>query len=370
MIKVFLSSTSKDLGAFRQRAEKAINSLDGYHCIAMENFGARDAAAETYCPDLVAECEVFVLLLGATYGSCPPNEDKSYTELEYEQAVARNKPRLVFAASDEFAIPRSLSDKLMDADKQKAQQFRQRVSTERIWGSFTTAEQLAALISQAIPNWQKQHEREQKAQAIAAYLNHLIERNTDLYPRGVMQTVRQVSLRLDEVYVSLKAERELRGRERLRRAPFDDDLEDIWQGPGGRRGLERLDDQPRKEEAELYDAVREHARIVVLGDPGAGKTTLLRFLALQFAQAYKTNQPQVADKEGRAYGETRLPVFFRVADFADAFAKDKNLKLRNFLAVPFGDVAAPPAALQAALWDALQQGRALTASITRSSETN
>ncbi len=363
MIKVFLSSTSKDLVAFRQRAEKAINSLDGFHCIAMENFGARDATAAEYCPDLVAECEVFVLVIGAMYGSSPSDSETSFTELEYIKAVELKKPRLVFVASDEFTLPRSLSDRQTDADKLKVEQFRQRLGSERIWGTFTTPEELAALISQGIPNKYKQHEREQKAQAIAAYLDHLIERNTDLYPRGVMQTVRQVSLRLDEVYVSLKAERELRGRERLHQLAHYEDLEDLWQGPGGRRlpeaFVERLADAPRKEEAELYDAVREHARMVVLGDPGAGKTTLLRFLALQFARAYQDDQANVTDTEGRAYGATRLPVFFRVADFADAFAKDRNLKLRNFLAVPFENVPVAPAALQAALLEALQQGRAL-----------
>ena len=98
MIKVFLSSTSKDLLAFRQKAEKAINSLDGYHCIAMENFGARAAAAEDYCPDLVSKCDLFVLLLGPTYGSCPQNTDKSYTELGYDRAIELGKPHLVLAS--------------------------------------------------------------------------------------------------------------------------------------------------------------------------------------------------------------------------------------------------------------------------------
>lgn len=264
MIKVFLSSTSKDLVEFRQRAEKAINSLDGFHCIAMENFGARDATAETYCPDLVADCDVIVLLLGPTYGSCPAGSTTSYTEQEWDKAVALDKPRLAFASSRQFNVPQELLLALAPDTFQKAKDFRWRVGAERIWGEFATPDELAAQISRALPNWQKQHEREQKEQAVATYLDHLIDRNTDLYPRGVMQTVRQVSLRLDEVYVSLKAERELRRRERV--ALWDVALwdgDDLWQRPGGRRlpeaFAERLADAPRKEEVELYDAVREHA---------------------------------------------------------------------------------------------------------------
>ncbi|MGH9836432.1 MAG: DUF4062 domain-containing protein [Blastocatellia bacterium] len=69
MINVFLSSTSKDLAPYRERAVKAINGIDSYHCIAMENFGARDSSAEVFCPDKVEECDLFILLLGPTYGS-------------------------------------------------------------------------------------------------------------------------------------------------------------------------------------------------------------------------------------------------------------------------------------------------------------
>jgi hypothetical protein len=80
MIKVFLSSTFKDLAPFREKAEQAINGLSDYKCIAMENFGARDASAAEYCPDLVAKCDLFILLLGPIYGSCAPDSNKSYTD--------------------------------------------------------------------------------------------------------------------------------------------------------------------------------------------------------------------------------------------------------------------------------------------------
>lgn len=95
MTKVFISSTSKDLDVYRQAAYKAVQKLDGYHGIIMENFGARDNPPEVFCPDKVKECDLFILLLGLTYGSCPPDSDKSYTELEYEAAIKNNKPCLL-----------------------------------------------------------------------------------------------------------------------------------------------------------------------------------------------------------------------------------------------------------------------------------
>jgi len=42
---VFLSSTARDLHPHRQAVYPAIEALDGYHCVRMEDFGARDGEA-------------------------------------------------------------------------------------------------------------------------------------------------------------------------------------------------------------------------------------------------------------------------------------------------------------------------------------
>lgn len=49
MRKVFLSSTAKDLYAYRDKVAAAINRLDGFKCIRMEEFGARDQRADAFC---------------------------------------------------------------------------------------------------------------------------------------------------------------------------------------------------------------------------------------------------------------------------------------------------------------------------------
>ena len=49
MYKVFLSSTSRDLEAYREAAHRAIDGLPGFQLVKMEDFGARDANAKDLC---------------------------------------------------------------------------------------------------------------------------------------------------------------------------------------------------------------------------------------------------------------------------------------------------------------------------------
>ena len=106
MISVFVSSTGKDLADYREAACRAINGLDGFHADAMENWGARADAAERFDGQRVASADVVVLILGHCYGSSPPAQELSYTELEYEAALGSrsrfwpSSPTMTFRSSE------------------------------------------------------------------------------------------------------------------------------------------------------------------------------------------------------------------------------------------------------------------------------
>ena len=151
---IFLSSTGRDLAAYRQAAGDAINALDGYKCIRMEEFGARDAMADDFCQAKAKECDVFVGILGHCYGRSPKDSEKSYTEQEYDAAVATGKPRLVFLAPEDFPLPANLREPDERSNKQRA--FRDRVSAERIRDAFSAAEDLTRRVVQALHNWEQQ----------------------------------------------------------------------------------------------------------------------------------------------------------------------------------------------------------------------
>ena len=155
---VFLSSTAKDLAKHREAVYRAIGGLDGWRCVWMEDFGARNWEADDFCREKVAECDVLVGIAGHLYGSCPPGSEQSFTEREYDAAVAAPVPRLMFIAPEDFPLPANLWEPDEKREKQRA--FRDRVSTERIRDSFASADDLARRVVQAIHNW----EQEQAAQ--------------------------------------------------------------------------------------------------------------------------------------------------------------------------------------------------------------
>jgi hypothetical protein len=116
----------------------------------MENFGARNLRADDFCREEVSKCDLFVGIVGHLYGSCPEGCDQSYTEREYEAAIAAKIPRLMFVAPESFPVPADLIR--VDVKWQKQKAFRDRVKKERITGNFMSPERLALGITQAIRN--------------------------------------------------------------------------------------------------------------------------------------------------------------------------------------------------------------------------
>ncbi len=154
MIKVFLSSTSKDLSAYRDAVYAAIEGLDGFHCVRMEDFGARNIAAQEFCQQKISECELVVCLVGLCYGSTAPGSDESYTVLEYRTAGIACIDRLVFVSSDGHFY--AGFDREPDEQWAKQQTFRREVSSECIRETFFAPNDLARKVVAAIRNWEQE----------------------------------------------------------------------------------------------------------------------------------------------------------------------------------------------------------------------
>ncbi|MDQ1354878.1 MAG: hypothetical protein QG657_5187, partial [Acidobacteriota bacterium] len=98
-MKVFISSTRKDLAEYR---DKAIELVLRHKCepLAMEFFNAQTDDATTVCEGEIRECDVFIGIYAHRYGFVPDGETKSITQLEYEMAKDLKKPCLCFIVEE------------------------------------------------------------------------------------------------------------------------------------------------------------------------------------------------------------------------------------------------------------------------------
>jgi HEAT repeat protein len=167
------------------------------------------------------------------------------------------------------------------------------------------------------------------------YLRSVFQANQYIDPRGIRQVVQPVFLQLDEVYVSLQAERE-----------------HGWPKKAGQ-------DEADRRIVELPTIIEQRLRLVILGDPGAGKTTLLRFLARLFASAEQQSKDAVVDKDGQDYGSSALPVLVRLAEYADFLHDAKAARLREFLTQSFGDTPEKRARFGSIIETALRAGKTI-----------
>ena len=158
MKTVFLSSTSRDLQAYRDAVYDALCQFDGWHCHRMESFTARPGrSALDYCRQKASECDVFVGLIGHCYGSIPEGETLSYTESEYEAAKA--VPRLMFVAPDTFPVPMDLIRGQSAEQGARLDAFRSRVlNGPDLAGppsQFDSPQMLANAVLAALRNWEQ-----------------------------------------------------------------------------------------------------------------------------------------------------------------------------------------------------------------------
>jgi len=154
MLRIFLSSTSVDLKAYRAAVRRVIETFDE-HPVVMDDFGAHDGDATSVSLEKLRSCDLYVLLLAWRYGTIPTNETLSVTHQEYRAARDAGMPLLVFLADEaterddgpDALFPAAVRDTEHIA---QVREFRAEVGGDRVAAFFTTPESVALAVAAAL----------------------------------------------------------------------------------------------------------------------------------------------------------------------------------------------------------------------------
>lgn len=136
-----ISSTARDLPAHRKEVMDAC-LRQGMFPMMMEHLPASDSEAISASIKMVDEAEIYVGVFAHRYGYVPKGHDISVTEMEYNRAVERKIPRLIFVMDK--AHPITIDDVEQGEGATKLKAFKERVQTENIVNFFKSPEDLRA----------------------------------------------------------------------------------------------------------------------------------------------------------------------------------------------------------------------------------
>jgi len=145
--QIFVSSTYKDLKNERKRViEQILNT--GHLAVGMELFVASDDEQFEYIKRIINNCDYYVLILGGCYGSVSKNTGISYTEMEYNYALEKNIPILIFPNENIKKLPKSKRDE----DLTNIQNFINKVSENRLHKTWKNKDDLCLKVINSLHN--------------------------------------------------------------------------------------------------------------------------------------------------------------------------------------------------------------------------
>lgn len=160
--QVFISSTYTDL---IEERKKVIDILLMADCIpaGMEAFVATDSEQFEVIKRVIDLCDYYVLIIGRRYGSVNPEKGISYTEMEYEYAISKNIPVLVFALDNSVELPPEKTDTDVHM-LAKLDDFRNKALNNRLASIWHSIDDLTGKVAISItkakteisrPGWQR-----------------------------------------------------------------------------------------------------------------------------------------------------------------------------------------------------------------------
>jgi Domain of unknown function (DUF4062) len=197
-----ISSTSIDLPLHRPEVRDAC-LREGYFPEMMESLPARDADAIKVSLEMVDRADVYIGIYAWRYGHIPEGQDFSITEMEFNRAVEREIPILVFVINKDHQLTIEMVETDKEAQKKLAD-LKERAIKGRGRREFKSPEDLRGEVIHALSDL-KEREREDSGGTTAASFHppNVIPKLPEPYiahPYSLLQTKdvvgRQVELNL------------------------------------------------------------------------------------------------------------------------------------------------------------------------------
>lgn len=148
-MKIFVSSTTKDLGKARKKVCERLLQLD-IQPVSMDWYKSDPRSPQKLDDEMVQSCDAFIIIVGHLYGESPKGKRKSFTELEYDAAVAAHQEDHIytFLASDDYPVSSSLRED--DETNKKLLAFRERLTRDHAPRYFDNEDQLCTEVIVAL----------------------------------------------------------------------------------------------------------------------------------------------------------------------------------------------------------------------------
>jgi hypothetical protein len=160
---VMISSTARDLPQHREQVRLACERAGFEPREMMEHLTALNTDAVDISLRMVDEADVYIGVFAYRYGYVPDGHDISITEMEYNRAVATDKPRLIFFMHDEHPVIRK--DVETGAGATKLEALKARIGKQRVAAYFTCPQDLRGHVVEALTALSKQLDAADSGQA-------------------------------------------------------------------------------------------------------------------------------------------------------------------------------------------------------------
>jgi len=148
-VPVFISSTYDDMISYRQEVDRVLTRLQ-QTVKGMEYFGSSPKTPLQTCVEHLSESKIYICIIGMKYGSLNDEMNKSYTQIEYEEAVKNNIPVLVYIINEDHPIPPKFVDTGENA--MKLQEFKAHLKKTHVVSFFSSPQDLGNKISNDLPS--------------------------------------------------------------------------------------------------------------------------------------------------------------------------------------------------------------------------